>query len=271
MMKKIIIPFDGGHFSQGAFSFARKLNDSEPLLLAGIFLPSVEYARFFFLPSAFSEPAFIPLNEKYNDEETEAAVKQFEKLCTESSIGYHVHRDNSGTSLEQLQKETRFADLMIIGSETFYKEGSGYGSSEFLKDALHNTECPVILVPEEYQFPSRIILAYDGSASSVYAIRQFAQLLPRLCSLDTILVFAGNNSVPDKELIQELTAMHFAKLTMTQLSTENNDVNKWFSSNRGGLIVSGSFGRSNISRLFTKSFIMEQVRSHSSPIFIAHH
>jgi hypothetical protein len=182
-----------------------------------------------------------------------------------------VHKDDSGSSLEQLTKETRFADLMIIGSETFYKEGSGYGSSEFLKDALHNTECPVIIVPEEYQFPSRIILAYDGSASSVYAIRQFAQLFPGLCKLDTILVFAGENSLPDKHLIHELAAMHFTNLTNTQLSQDSKEVNEWFSANRGSIIVSGSFGRSNISRLFTKSFIMEQVRSHSSPIFIAHH
>ncbi len=43
-MKKVIIPFDGGKFSEGAFSFAIHLNHTHPILLSGIFLSQVDFS-----------------------------------------------------------------------------------------------------------------------------------------------------------------------------------------------------------------------------------
>ena len=80
-MKKIIIPFDGGHFSKGAFSFASSLHEMKPILLTGIFLPEVDYARFFFFPTAFAAPAYIPVLEDFNEEDVESNAKQFAQLC----------------------------------------------------------------------------------------------------------------------------------------------------------------------------------------------
>ena len=37
-MKKILLAFDGTHFSNGAFQFARELNELEPALVTGAFL-----------------------------------------------------------------------------------------------------------------------------------------------------------------------------------------------------------------------------------------
>jgi hypothetical protein len=43
-MKKIILAVDGTNFSEGSFEFARRLNELQPLLLAGVFLPQVQLA-----------------------------------------------------------------------------------------------------------------------------------------------------------------------------------------------------------------------------------
>ena len=40
-MKKILLAFDGVQFSKSAFDFARQLNDLHPILLTGVFNPSV--------------------------------------------------------------------------------------------------------------------------------------------------------------------------------------------------------------------------------------
>jgi hypothetical protein len=40
-MKKILIAFDGIHFSKSAFEFAKKLNEVSPVLLTGVFLPQI--------------------------------------------------------------------------------------------------------------------------------------------------------------------------------------------------------------------------------------
>jgi hypothetical protein len=36
-MKKVILACDGSHFSEGAFEFARRLNELRPILLTGVF------------------------------------------------------------------------------------------------------------------------------------------------------------------------------------------------------------------------------------------
>ena len=271
-MKKIIIPFDGNHFSSGAFSFARSLDKINPILLTGIFLPQVDYSRFFLFPTAFSG-AYVPVLEDFNEADIENTIQTFSKLCIKNSIEYKVHKDLLKNPIIQLTKETRFADLMIIGGETFYKSASNYGMHEYLKGALHNTECPVIIVPENFNFPSQIILAYDGSEASVFAIRQFVCLFPELCKLKTILFYAGDDKhiVPDKVLIEEFAARHFSDLTTTKLNSDRkNDLNNWFHEHEDSLIVSGSFGRSDLSELFRSSFVVNLIKEYKTPVFIAH-
>jgi hypothetical protein len=272
-MKKIIIPFDGGHFSKGAFEFANGLQTIKPVLLSGIFLPRIDYARFFFFPTAFSSSAYISVLEDFNGEDIEGNAKQFAQLCKKNFIEYRVHKDLFESPIAQLTKETRFADLMIIGGETFYKSAIEYGTHDYLKDALHSTECPVIIVPEEFIFPSHLVLAYDGSASSVFAIKQFACLFPELCYLKTILVYAGDEKqkLPDQVLIEELAARHFKDLSITNLTIDHkHDINSWLGRYKNSLVVSGSFGRSRLSELFSRSFIMDAIKDHKIPVFIAH-
>jgi hypothetical protein len=245
----------------------------KPVLLTGIFLPEVDYARFFFFPTAFTAPAYIPMLEDFEVDEVEGNVEEFAQLCQKNFIEYRVHKDLFDSSIPQLTKETRFADLMVIGSETFYTNGIVNGSDEYLKDALHTTECPVIIVPEKFNFPSNIVLAYDGSASSVYAIKQFANLFPELCTLKTILVNAGDekHNLPDQVLIEELAARHFENLTITKINSDHkNKINNWLSEHKDLLLVSGSCGRSGVSEIIRKSFIIDIIKEHKTPVFIAH-
>ena len=272
-MKKIIIPFDGGHFSEGSFSFARSLHELKPILLTGVFLPAVDYTRFLFFPTSFAAPVFTSGMEYFEEEEIEKNVDQFTRLCQKNLIEYRVHKSLPDSSTPQLATETRFTDLMIIGSETFYTNGVNAGTDVYLKDALRDTECPVVIVPEKFDFPSNIILAYDGSASSVFAIKQFAYLFPELCTCEAILVYAGDDkhNIPDQILIEELAARHFENLTITKvLSDDKNSFATWVDEHKDSLLVSGSFGRSGISDLFSRSFIIDIIKEFKMPVFIAH-
>jgi hypothetical protein len=131
-VKKIIIPFDGAHFSQGAFSFARRLNKMNPILLAGIFLPELYYLRFFLFPTALAGPAYLPSKEKTDEEAIEKNIKDFVSLCDQDTIKYKVHKDLYDLAIPQLVKETRFSDMMIIGSENFFKDGPA-GNYDYLR------------------------------------------------------------------------------------------------------------------------------------------
>src|SRR5689334_22047646 len=63
VMKKIILAFDGVHFSEGAFEFAKRINEEEPILLTGIFLPQANYANLWSFAKARTEPLYVPLVE----------------------------------------------------------------------------------------------------------------------------------------------------------------------------------------------------------------
>lgn len=273
-MKKIILVFDGTHFSDGAFEFARRLNTLQPLLLTGVFLPQVELANLWSYANNGGSP-FIPLLEGRESELIQQNIERFEKLCQANGIDYSVHKDIFDFALPELEKESRYADLLILGTEIFYENmGTSNGPNEFLMDALHGVSCPVLLVPEKFDFPDSIILAYDGSESSVFAIKQFAYLLPELGNKDVLLVYAEDDAtreIPDKVQIEELAARHFNKLSLFKLEiSPKKFFHTWLLEKKSALLVSGSYGRSGLSRLFRKSFITEVIRDHRLPVFIAH-
>jgi nucleotide-binding universal stress UspA family protein len=273
-MKKILIAFDGPHFSEGAFEFARKMNDLSPVQLTGVFLPQIDYSSLWSYSTGVSGPLFIPLQEDEDVATVEKNIDRFMLLCRLNEIDFRVHKDFSDFALPALKKETRFADLLILGSESFYEYLVIHEPGNYLKDAIHDAECPVLVVPEHFDFPEKNILAYDGSESSVYAIKQFTYLFPEFTANNTVLVYAEAGpeiEFPDEEYIEELCARHFDYLTMFKLDINPNKYfGLWSGGMQGAMLVSGAYGRSAFSQIFKKSFVSDVIREHKLPVFIAH-
>lgn len=271
-MKKVLLVFDGQHFSKGSFDFACHLNETQPILLIGIFLPSIDYTSTVIYYLGIEGPIYYPML----DSEVEVIaenIDKFKSLCEKNGISYRVHETIEGGILEGIRKETRYADLLILSSQLFYSNLGQGTQKEYLQDTTHNAECPVLLLPEQYKFPKSIVLAYDGSASSVYAIKQFAYLFPQLTSLETILVYASahEGTLPRFDYIKELAAKHFSSLSFLKLEIDPKHYFKtWIEEAGPALLVSGAYGRSLVSELFKKSFIHEVIKDHSMPVFIAH-
>jgi hypothetical protein len=211
-------------------------------------------------------------------EEAEAAqrnVAHFERLCRKNNIDFVVHKEFFDFALPEFKIETRFADMVILSSQVFYGTYGTVESSDYLKDALHEAECPVLVIPEKFEFPESNILAYDGSASSVHAIKQFTYLFPELCDNKTWLVNVGedsNEKLPYEENIEELAGRHFSYLNLLKLDLEPKEYfGSWMEVEKNKpILVAGSFGRSFWSRLFKKSFITQIIADHKLPIFISH-
>lgn len=272
-MKKILVVFDGTHFSEGAFEFTRALNEQQPVLLTGVFLPQADYAGFFNYGDAVTAPLYIPVLD-VNKEIIQKNISRFKTLCQKHGIEHRVHEDYLDFALPALKKETQFADLLIIGSESFYNYISIRESNEFVQDTLHGADCPVLVVPEKFVFPVNNILCYDGSESSVYAIKQFAYLFPELTKNPSLLIYGRRDTeagIPDDIKMEELVGRHFPDLTITSLELEpRKNFYEWVSEKEGSIVISGSFGRSLLSRLFKKSFSSGIISDHRLPVFIAH-
>jgi len=273
-MRKILLVFDGINFSEGAFDFARRLNEINSILVAGVFVPQVDFANLWSYAPASSGAVTIPLIEDEESKEIEKNIRRFKQLCEKNQIEYRVHKDFYDFALPELKRESRFADLIIIGSEKFYANIGVSGPNDYIKDALHDAECPVLIVPEKFNFPKSNILSYDGSESSVFAIKQFAYLFPEFVKNPTLLVYAKNEreeEIPSVEFIEELAARHFPDLEIMKLHFEPKEYfSAWINEKKNAILVSGSFGRSSVSRVFKKSFIKDVVKNHRLPIFITH-
>lgn len=267
-MKKIILAIDGDNFSEGAFEFARKMNEQEPVLLTGVFLPELDIAQ-----NVNYTSVFIPVLADYGAGSIERSLEKFKENCLRYDINYTVHNNKHDFALAELRKETRFADLVVLGSEKFYGDLTVYGPREFLGGALHNTECPVVVVPEKFNFPESVILAYDGSAASAFAIKSFTYLFPQLCNRHTILVYSSvkEDDIPELQKIKELATIHFPNLSFQLLGADPKKYfSTWLEEIKNPIVVGGAYGRSAISRLFKHSFMAEIMHTHQVPVYIAH-
>lgn len=270
-MIKVIVAFDGQHFSTGAMKMAQWLNKKMPLLISGVFISPVDYRDLLgYSGMGVGAPVFTVPYEN-DDKLVEGTMKKFEQYCEQHALDYTTHKDTDLFALAELIQETRFADLLIISSELFYENIDKDQPNDYLKKVLHDAECPVLLVPESFAEPTSVLLSYDGKASSVYAIKQFSYLFPQCCNMGAMLFHSNGNEIPQADRLRELVERHYQPVDIEQLNEEDSAaLHDWMLDNRHAILVSGAFGRSEISSLFRKSYITDIIKAHKIPVFVAH-
>ncbi len=273
-MRKILIPFDGTQYSDGAMNFAKKLNEAERISVTGLFLPLVSMASLWSYADPMTGASYSPLLEEGSGEMVDKNIKRFEEFCSAHNIRHEVNKAMYDFAMPELRKETRFADVVILGSETFYHNIDGETPGEYLKEALHFAECPVVVVPESCNFPEKNILAYDGSESSVFAIKQFMYLFPEFSENPTLRVTTNKTSadLAEQDLdVHGLVSAHFNSISFLNLQMDSKKYfATWMYENKNSILVCGAFSRSMISQILRQSFVEDVLRDHKIPVFISH-
>lgn len=273
-MKKLLIVFDGVHHAQSALDFVCSLNEKEPVLLTGLFLPSIDYTdMMMYYVGGMSGPLYIPTLDT-DPEEIPKNIEHFKAFCEKNHIEHRVHDIANGPIPEAIRTETRFSDLMVLSGESFYSNLGPDTQESYLEETVHKAECPVLVLPEEYTAPKSTILAYDGSESSAFAIKQFAYLLPAFCKMDTVLVYANpkeEKEIPELQGIEELAARHYPNLAIYKLEANPKKYfNTWLMDKGNAMLVAGGYGRKGLSELMKQNFLKEIINDHKLPVFIAH-
>jgi hypothetical protein len=92
--------------------------------------------------------------------------------------------------------------------------------------------------------------------------------------MDAMVVCASEESdaeIPQAALMEELVARHYESVTIEHLAGENREgLTRWINEHRGSLLVTGAFGRGELSSIFRKSYVTDLIRQHRIPIFITH-
>jgi nucleotide-binding universal stress UspA family protein len=278
-MKKISAAFDGLKFSQSTLTYAIELARASKTMLSGIFLESFLYHGYklhdMVGTHGISEVKMKHLSEK----DTETRLKSaaiFEQACKAAHISYSIHHDES-VALQELFKESIYSDLLLISADETLKQAEEKRPTHFVRELLAQTQCPVLIVPDEYKEIEKVVLLYDGKPSSVYAIKMFNYMMPWLQNKETEVVAVTDPrdmiELPDRNLVEEFIKCHYPSATYTLLKgdPEVEIINYLKRNNKNSLIVSGAYQRTQVSRWFKTSMADRLMGEINMPLFIAHY
>ena len=202
-----------------------------------------------------------------------AYTRLFEEACERRGVKSTIHRD-SGLPLEELIHESRFADLLIAEPEFRIESSDERLPSHCIESLLEKAECPVILSPASFEGIDEIVFAYDGTASSVFAIKQFTYLLPELSEKRMIVMQAAkeeSQTITERTRIEELLRPHYSSV---KFSTVDGDPDgalfEYLLGKKNAFLVMGAYGRTIISRFFHRSMASRLISTLNIPVFITH-
>lgn len=277
-MNKIIAAFDGLRFSESTMQYAIYLAQRHHAHITGVFLKESTSLGFAVYETIVTQSTsgrnLFDEIDKTDAAETNKAVETFSAACSAAGINYNIHRDRKD-AVKELIHETVFADLLVVDAwETFSYISSGM-PGWFIKNVLHEAHCPIILPPKNFKPLTKIILLYDGTPSSVHAIKMCNYILPELKRLPAELLSATNDPssshLPDNKLLREWVKRHYPDISYKVLKGNRTEIITALKSEEpGALVVAGAYHRSTLSMWFHESLADLLVRETRMPVFIAH-
>ncbi|HLK29101.1 MAG TPA: universal stress protein [Puia sp.] len=271
-MRKILLAIDALNVHTPSIDFACYIAGLTKSKLTGVFLENV-------LSEEIAEEVYAaPLNEnELSRNQRQAIVEQnihfFKEACVGRGVNVCIHRDR-GTPATEIIEESRFADLIIIEPDMSFKKKLEGSPSGFVRDVLSEAECPVIVAPQSFDGLDEIMFSYDGSRSSVFAIKQFTYLFPELSSKKVTVVEVNKTkelTVRAKPKIFEWLKNYYTDVHFEVLYGEaEEELFKHVFEKRSIFLVMGAYGRNFVSRLLKESRAALIVRTTNLPIFISH-
>lgn len=274
-MEKILLIINKQNPNELSIDFGCKIAALNQSKLTGIFLDNMSFTVGDENSPFFLETAIVSSNINIVATETVQAIKLFEQACLHHGVvGKICEYTNDLAKLVVFQ--SRFADLLIIDPEIGLFDTDVKLPSPFAKEILAKAECPVILSPQKFEDVSEIVFCYDGSASSVFAIKQFTYLFPQYRYKNALLLEVNTSETliykEDHTLIKEWLISNYNMVYHQILNGEVEDeLVNFFLLKRKKMIVMGAYGRSMLSSFFKKSSADILIRMLDVPIFVTHH
>jgi len=276
-MKKILVAFDGLNYSPSLTDYAIEISRGSNSLVVGIFLYDLRYTNLIYT-YAYEIPATLAYSvekiEKDDEQKISDHIRSFAAACENEGINHKVHLDR-GVPLMELLKESAFADMILIDAKTSFFDFGEEAPSAFLKDLLAEAKCPVMIVPGKSEEIKNVVISYDGSESSIYAMKMFSYLFPEWNAKNTTIVSvnkSSTNHVPEGRNVKDLADRHFKNLKYEVLNGNATDeLPKFLKKNKSNsMVVMGAYGRTALSRMFHASISNKVIKDLKMPVFITH-
>lgn len=268
-MEKVLVAIDANQVNMNVLDFACYIAKLTHSKLTGVLLDNTEALPVIDIISGISDSTF-----KDTTEQVKKSIQIFTNACRNRGANCAVHFDQ-GVAAADIIKESRFADLLIVDPEMSFSDKREAAPTGFIKNVLANSECPVVIAPFTFYGVNEIVFAYDGSPSSVFAIKQFTYLFPELTDKKiTVLQVHEKDGGPitEKNRIGELLQMHYSAIGFQHLyGNAGNELYSYLLGKKNVFVVMGAFGRSMLSGFFKHSTAELVVKIINLPVFISHH
>jgi len=261
-MEKILLALDAMSLNMNTIDFGCYIARLTHSRLTGIFLEGLKEER----------P--VPVVEGDGAATVETNIHRFREACVCRETLSLIHRDR-GVPLSEIIEESRFADLLIIDPETAFNRKDTLSPGRFVKDVLRAVECPVLIAPYTCGEIDEIVFAYDGSASAVFAIRQFAHLFPEMRNKPVKIVSIREDedlAIEEQFKMKEWLRAHFDNLhfEIRHGGGASDQLFAYLIEKKNAVVVMGAYGRNELSNFFRPSRANLLVKTVNLPIFIAH-
>jgi hypothetical protein len=190
--------------------------------------------------------------------------------CLHNNARHSVHHVY-GNPLHEMIKESLYADLILADGNTSFNEYDGW-PSQFVKELLENAKCPVMITPFDFDEIEELVFAYDGSDSSIFAMKQFIYLFPEFNDVKITLLQVLNNDdddITEKEKLKDFLMIYYDAVHYKILKgNAEMELFEKFLAQKNKMLVMGAYGRK---KLFSRSTADILLKTLNIPIFITHH
>jgi len=276
-MQRILLLLDADKPNTNLINFACHMADAARSKLIGLIL---ENSNSGYVPAGFMDIPYASGSSRLKDipatsVSSERAENLIREQCRHKNIGEILFIGNADP-LHKVVYETRFADLLIVDPEISLYGFSARLPSHLIREILSKSECPVLLAPEKFDEVEEVVFCYDGTASSIFAIKQFTYLFPEFRNRKVTLLEVNRSGSEEfnggHRSMMNWLREHYHLVYYYALSGEVKDrLFTYFFLKRKKMIVMGSYGRTVLSNLFKKSSADILIRMVDLPLFIAHH
>lgn len=176
MSKRIVVGLDPSEYSEAAQNLActrAKFFDGTVIGIAVVDEPGIERAA---AGSGVGAGQFARQAEEYHLDAAEKTcaklLKEFETACELLGVPCEPVLGR-GSPADVLVSHSFSADLVVIGTRTFFHSETQEDPGDTLRKLLDAQACPVLIVPKDFRSPERVIFPYDGSVEAARSMRMF--------------------------------------------------------------------------------------------------
>ena len=193
--------------------------------------------------------------------------------CQARNLFCAMYGDRAATP-EEIILESRFADLVLLGKELSLHLQFDNGPTGSVRDVLANAECPVLVTSEDMPAVKGVVFTYNGTYSSMYAIRSFTGMFPEIVTQHATVIYINekeNKAMPHERLLREYLGAYNRNISYMTLSGKADTVIQAYLEQKPDHITTlGAHGRSRLSRFFNSSTAGYILRTTKGPLFITH-